>query len=323
MLPLPITAMYLALLALVYIILALQVVRLRRLEGVSLGDGGNAVLRSAIRAHAHFAEYVPIIILMAALLENVGLPAVKLNQLLGPFLAARIMHPIGMYAEPRSWRFNIFRLGGMVLTIAVLFGCAMQIIKLFWFESFLAGLNVQSWPIAAQLPFQILIHTPWWVFPAFAFILRSGIQALKPRTLSIGQLMIVPFIFIAWGVVSLIMRSTSSPILLVSWSIAAASFAAIAWVTGLRDGVGFDRNRKRISLPGSRVPLIRSLLIFTAKYGLGTAFALAPESRNSIELLNIIVSGASAGYFAGWAVRLILSYQQAAPQNSSISEIGN
>ena len=323
MLQLPITAIYLALLALIYIVLALQVVRLRRREGISLGDGDNAVLRSAIRALSHFAEYVPIIILMAALLENAGLPAVKLHQLLGPFLAARIMHPIGMYAEPRSWRFNIFRLGGMVLTITALFGCAVQIIKLFWFESFLAGLNVQSWPIAAQLPFQILIHTPWWVFPAFALVLRSGIQALKPRTVSLGQLLIVPSIFIAWGVVSLLIRSPSSPLLPLSWSIAAASFAAIAWVRGLRDGVGFDRNRKRISLPGSRVPLIRSLLIFAAKYGLGTAFALAPESRSSIELLNILVSGASAGYFAGWAVRLILSYQQAAPQNSSISETGN
>jgi uncharacterized protein len=41
---------------------------------VAFGDGGKAELRNAIRAHSHFAEYVPIIALMLALLENAGLP---------------------------------------------------------------------------------------------------------------------------------------------------------------------------------------------------------------------------------------------------------
>ena len=70
-----ITAGYLAVLALLYTALAIRVVRLRVRNGTFFGDEGNAGLRSAIRAHGHFAEYVPIIALMAAMLEMSGLPA--------------------------------------------------------------------------------------------------------------------------------------------------------------------------------------------------------------------------------------------------------
>jgi uncharacterized protein len=78
-----ITATYVAILALPYTVLSLQVVRLRRRNRVGFGDGENAALRCAIRAHAHFAEYVPIITLMAAMLEMSGPAAMRINMLVG------------------------------------------------------------------------------------------------------------------------------------------------------------------------------------------------------------------------------------------------
>jgi uncharacterized protein len=76
-----ITATYVATLALLYAVLSLQVLRLRRRNRVGFGDGENAALRCAIRAHAHFAEYVPIIALMAAMLEMSGLAATRIHML--------------------------------------------------------------------------------------------------------------------------------------------------------------------------------------------------------------------------------------------------
>jgi uncharacterized membrane protein YecN with MAPEG domain len=49
-----ITANYLAILALLYAVLALQVMRLRQSNRADFGD--SARLRSAIRVHANFAE---------------------------------------------------------------------------------------------------------------------------------------------------------------------------------------------------------------------------------------------------------------------------
>jgi hypothetical protein len=123
-----VTGFYLGLLALLYAALSVQVVRMRLSGRVGFGDGGNKPLRSAIRAHAHFAEYVPIIALMAAILESSGLPAMQVHLLMGALLVARLLHPFGMYAEPNTLQFQICRSGGMVLTILVMIACALLIL---------------------------------------------------------------------------------------------------------------------------------------------------------------------------------------------------
>jgi uncharacterized membrane protein YecN with MAPEG domain len=120
-----ITATYLAVLALLYAALGLRVSRLRRRNRAGFGDGDNAELRSAIRAHAHFAEYVPIIVLMVALLEASGLSALIVHLLMAALLVARVLHPIGMYANSGTLRFRLGRVGGMALTIIVMVASAL------------------------------------------------------------------------------------------------------------------------------------------------------------------------------------------------------
>ena len=124
-----ITAGYLAVLALFYVVLSLQVIRLRRMNRAAFGDSGNVALRSAIRAHAHFAEYVPITTLMVAFLEASGTSALRVHLLMGALVAARVLHPLGMYATPNSWQFRIGRTGGVAITIALLVTCAASILS--------------------------------------------------------------------------------------------------------------------------------------------------------------------------------------------------
>ena len=125
-----ITAGYLGILGLLYAVLGMQVSRLRRGNRVLFGDGDNIKLRSAIRAHANFAEYVPIIVLMVAILEISGLPALTVHLLMAALLIARLLHPLGMYVGPRTLQFQICRVGGIVLTVLVLIASA--ILLLFW-----------------------------------------------------------------------------------------------------------------------------------------------------------------------------------------------
>jgi uncharacterized membrane protein YecN with MAPEG domain len=123
-----ITAAYLAVLGLLYAGLSLQVVRLRQKFRVAFGDGANDQLRNAIRAHSHFAEYVPVIALMVAMLESGGLPPIAVHLLMGALLIARVLHPFGMYAEPKTTQFQITRVGGMVITIIVMISAAALIL---------------------------------------------------------------------------------------------------------------------------------------------------------------------------------------------------
>jgi hypothetical protein len=120
---------YLAVLALVYAALAINVVRLRRQNLAAFGDAGNPALRSAIRAHAHFAEYVPIIALMVAMLEMSGLPAWRVHLLMGALLISRLLHPFGMYARPGTFAFRIGRVAGVTLTLLVLISSAVAILS--------------------------------------------------------------------------------------------------------------------------------------------------------------------------------------------------
>ena len=126
-----VTSAYLGILALLYIVLGLQVSRLRRGNKVLFGDGGNIKLRSAIRAHANFAEYVPIIVLMVAVLEMSGTPALRVHLLMGALLLARLLHPLGMYVGPRTLQFQICRVGGILLTLLVMLGAALLLLRRF------------------------------------------------------------------------------------------------------------------------------------------------------------------------------------------------
>jgi hypothetical protein len=161
----------------------------------------------------------------------------------------------------------------------------------------------------------ILQHTPWWVFTLFGLLMWLGVQALRPRTLPIWRLLIIPAVFIGWGVTSLALRSMSSPPLIADWPASAAVAAAIAWTTSRLHDVGIDRTQRLVSLPGSASPLFRNLLNFSAQYGLGVAAAIAPTAHSDLVVLNIAVSGASAGYFLGWLARFASHYRQTTDQN--------
>ena len=124
-----ITAGYLALLALLYALQTLHVIRLRRGNRAAFGDGENIKLRSAIRTHSNFIEYVPIITLMVAFMEMSGASPVRVHLLMGALVVSRLLHPLGMYTAPDTQAFQIGRVGGMLITISLLFVCALTILS--------------------------------------------------------------------------------------------------------------------------------------------------------------------------------------------------
>jgi uncharacterized protein len=127
-----IAAFYLAILALIYAVLALRVAGLRRANLVLFGDAENTKLRTAIRVHANFIEYVPIITLLVALLEMSGMPPTRVHLLMGGLLLSRLLHPMGMAARPGSFQFNAGRVAGILLTVAVLIAAAISALVRFW-----------------------------------------------------------------------------------------------------------------------------------------------------------------------------------------------
>ncbi len=155
----------------------------------------------------------------------------------------------------------------------------------------------------------IIQHTPLWVFALLAALVVLGVQALRPREVTIWRLLVVPAAFIAWGIASPTAKAATSPFLGVDWVVMAAIGVAIAaWTTRL-DGVRIDYAMGRVRVPGSAVPLVRNLSIFLVKYGLTAATAVAPALQGTLSPWDIAVSGLTAGYFIGWAARFALKYR--------------
>ena len=120
-----VTPLYAAPLAILYLGLSGAVVWLRRKHGVGLGDGQVHPLRRAIRAHGNFAEYVPLALVMMALLEECGDSEAWLHSLGSALLAGRILHIAGL---ARSHRTSFGRFWGASLTFGVILIAALRLL---------------------------------------------------------------------------------------------------------------------------------------------------------------------------------------------------
>lgn len=84
--------------ALLNLWLAIRCGRVRTAEKILHGDGGNPALIRRMRAHANFAEFTPIILILFVLVEwNVG-ASPWLWAAAGLYLVGRVLHGIGMDA---------------------------------------------------------------------------------------------------------------------------------------------------------------------------------------------------------------------------------
>jgi uncharacterized membrane protein YecN with MAPEG domain len=126
-----ITAIYAAVLALVYMALTIWVIAGRVRFRVNHGDGGHVALNRRIRSHANFAEYVPLILLLVGLLEAGGADRFTVNALLLVLVVARLAHPIGMVAPEASLQQFAFRAPGALATWAVMVVAAVLLLLKF------------------------------------------------------------------------------------------------------------------------------------------------------------------------------------------------
>ena len=114
--PLPVTALYAGSLALWFLVLSYRVVGRRR-AGVSLGDSGDPGMLRVVRGHANFAEYVPLGLIMLAILELGGTSLLVLHGLGLALLAGRLLHG---YALSFTQQFAFGRFWGTLSTYGVL-----------------------------------------------------------------------------------------------------------------------------------------------------------------------------------------------------------
>jgi len=121
-----ITSLYASLSVLLIVKLTLSVIKLRRKNRISVGDGGNEELQLAIRTHSNAVEYIPIALLLLLTLELNGAPKLLIYLLGAALLIGRIIHAMGLPAKNLQKRVL-----GMQITISLLITLAILNIVFF------------------------------------------------------------------------------------------------------------------------------------------------------------------------------------------------
>ena len=116
-----IVPIYAAIFAIMLIALSLRVAKTRGDVQIAIGDGGNIVLRRAIRVQGNFTEYVPMAMILFTFVEMQGWPRWLVHGLCLVLLAARLLHAYGIAQEPEDIR---LRATGMATTAVLLVGSA-------------------------------------------------------------------------------------------------------------------------------------------------------------------------------------------------------
>jgi uncharacterized protein len=112
-----IVPLYASILALLFVVLSVRTLRLRRRLRIAIGDAGNEEMLRAMRVHSNFAEYVPLSLLLIYFVEVSGANLLLVHLLAMCLLTGRISHAFGVSQTKENYRFRVF---GMTMTFTTL-----------------------------------------------------------------------------------------------------------------------------------------------------------------------------------------------------------
>lgn len=116
-----ITALYASLLAVLMIWLSFQVIKQRRANQVAYADGGVEALQIARSAQGNAVDYIPITLILMALVEYNGAPAIWIHVIGVSFLVGRWLHAHGILnkrfkGRVRGMQITIFAMAGLIIS---------------------------------------------------------------------------------------------------------------------------------------------------------------------------------------------------------------
>jgi len=121
----PITSIYAGLCGLLLLVLAFRVVQVRRVAKIGIGVADNRVLERRVRIHANATEYVPIALILLALVEASGSSAVAIHVAGAVLMLARVLHAWGMSTSAGH---SVGRFYGVLMTWLVILGLSLTLL---------------------------------------------------------------------------------------------------------------------------------------------------------------------------------------------------
>jgi hypothetical protein len=158
--------------------------------------------------------------------------------------------------------------------------------------------------------FQIVVHTPLWVWPLFALVIGLGLLGLRPRTLPPWRLGILPLVGIGTSV-SGIVQSPRPALAFAAWFVALLASLPLGHAVGRRRPVRLLEDG-RLAVAGGWFMLLFGLSIFVVRYALGVLFGVAPVLKADPVWTGLAAGtgGVIAGIGIGWLAGLLLQVRR-------------
>jgi len=162
---------------------------------------------------------------------------------------------------------------------------------------------------------QIVRHTPTWVFFLFLYLLFSGVRASRVRELELRRVVVTPALLAMMQVYTLsVVMSVFSAVIFGSWLAGLLAGGSVGWFQAGRVGVEVDRAKGMLRIPGSWSTLVVILFIFGTKYFFNYEMAAYPDlaAELGFKTLLLAVSALCTGVVLGRTLFYLRQYQQAA-----------
>lgn len=152
----------------------------------------------------------------------------------------------------------------------------------------------------------ILQHTPAWVWALLAALVALGLSQLRQRRVAPLRLLILPAVLLGLGLWSMAGVFLHLPLVALAWLMALAAGATLGWKLPRPAAARWLAEEQRLLLPGSVLPLLVILAIFSLRYASGVAMALHPEWRSAadVQLPLALAFGAISGLLLGRSLQL-------------------
>ncbi|MDC8773730.1 DUF6622 family protein [Roseateles albus] len=144
-------------------------------------------------------------------------------------------------------------------------------------------------------------HIPTFVWAILALILMMGLLQSRDQWMARRRLMLVPTIWLAYGVWGVVSSFGYSAGAVLAWVFGLVASQMLVRRSGWPGGCRFDSARGQFFVPGSWLPLALMLGIFMAKFAVGMSAALQPELLDSSAFASSFSAlfGAFGGAFLG------------------------
>ncbi len=165
----------------------------------------------------------------------------------------------------------------------------------------------------------ILQGAPLWVWALLALLLFLGIRSLRTRSVPVASLVALPLAFFGLSISNLLPLDHLTPLRVGVWVAALAVGTIPGWFVIRPHRIAVDRSRRRITVPGSVVPLLFMLAAFAGGFYFGYLFARYPELKTDPATLVLASTyrGLMSGYFLGQTIRLLRLYRATAQSTVS------